>query len=151
MKVQLKKSITVIKREHVAAGNESFSIRRDELINSLDSITSEFDIFDVNELPFCCGIREIGALTNSSYSKTDIQLEVIADLIGHPDADLTTSPISVGINYGLMFTIRTGTPADCAFRDALLEILPFKLIGKGVNTNSNNELETYAIFANTAE
>jgi hypothetical protein len=151
MKVQLKKSITAIRREHVAAGNESFNIRRDELINSLTGITRNFDIFEVGELEYCCGIKEIGGLDNSNYSKTDIQLEVISDLIDHPDADLTTSPISVGINYGLMFTIRTETPSDCDFRDALLEILPFKLIGEGINTNSNNELETYALFENIAE
>lgn len=149
MKVQLKKSITAIRKEHVAAGNASFSIRRDELKESLEDIVG--DSFNSDTSPFCCGINEFGELHISNKSKTDIQLEVIALLLEHDDADVSTSPISVGINYGLMFTIRAGTPSDWAFRDALLEILPFKLIGKGVNTNSGNELETYAIFANTEE
>lgn len=151
MNVSLLRSITSIQRA-LPIGQKLNSIRRDAIYDSIQNYDVSFSMSS-QELPHCCGITELGNFSNATFVE-DMQISLLERLIdiSNTDLDETTTPISINLPYGIMFTVVVSTERGVvsengiAIRDAFLGILPFKLIGRGVNPNSDNILETYAIL-----
>ena len=146
MKVQLLRSITSIQRA-LPEDSKLNSTRRNEIYNSLESYESNFRV-EVADLEHTCAISELGNFDVFSTTE-DVQLAVLKDILDENDLgtslDTTTSPISLEFPYGLIFTIIDDENGRNT-RDAILGILPFKLIGKGVSTKTSNSLETWGLF-----
>lgn len=144
MKVQLLRSITSINRA-LPAGNKLASTRRNEIVGALGRYSTNFSLGAI-ELANTCGIRELGDFEDFENIE-DTQVAILATLLCKEDVtlDTTTSPISLEFPYGLIFTIIDDVNGR-NIRDAILGILPFKLIGKGVSTKTSNPLETYGLF-----
>jgi len=143
MKVQLLRSITSIQRALPRTEKLSSTIR-----TTLSDVIDEYDhnfAMRADTLPYTCGIIELGGF--ETFTTTEqVQLQTINRLLlGDCKLDVTTSPISIDIPYGVTFTI-IDNENDRNIRDAILGILPFKLIGKGVSTKTNNPLETWGLF-----
>lgn len=142
MKVQLLRSITSIQRA-LPEGSKLNSTKRNEIYNSLESYESNFRV-EVTDLEHTCAISELGNFDVFSTTE-DVQITVLRSLITEEALDTTTSPISLEFPYGLIFTIIDDENGRNT-RDAILGILPFKLIGKGVSTKTSNSLETWGLF-----
>ena len=142
MKVQLLRSITSIQRA-LPEDSKLNSTRRNEIYNSLESYESNFRV-EVADLEHTCAISELGNFDVFSTTE-DVQITVLRSLITEEALDTTTSPISLEFPYGLIFTIIDDENGRNT-RDAILGILPFKLIGKGVSTKTSNSLETWGLF-----
>ena len=142
MKVQLLRSITSIQRA-LPEDSKLNSTRRNEIYNSLESYESNFRV-EVADLEHTCAISEFGNFDVFSTTE-DVQITVLRSLITEEALDTTTSPISLEFPYGLIFTIIDDENGRNT-RDAILGILPFKLIGKGVSTKTSNSLETWGLF-----
>lgn len=142
MKVQLLRSITSIQRA-LPEDSKLNSTRRNEIYNSLESYESNFRV-EVADLEHTCAISELGNFDVFSTTE-DVQITVLRSLITEEALDTTTSPISIEFPYGLIFTIIDDENGRNT-RDAILGILPFKLIGKGVSTKTSNSLETWGLF-----
>lgn len=143
MKVQLLRSITSIQR--ALPRNEKLSSTiRTALLDVIDEYDHNFAM-RAGTLPYTCGIIELGGF--ETFTTTEqVQLQTINRLLlGDCKLDVTTSPISIDIPYGVTFTIIDNENGR-NIRDAILGILPFKLIGKGVNTRTNSPLETWGLF-----
>ena len=142
MKVQLLRSITSIQRA-LPEDSKLNSTRRNEIYNSLESYESNFRV-EVADLEHTCAISELGNFDVFSTTE-DVQITVLRSLITEEALDTTTSPISIEFPYGLIFSIIDDENGRNT-RDAILGILPFKLIGKGVSTKTSNSLETWGLF-----
>ena len=142
MKVQLLRSITSIQRA-LPEDSKLNSTRRNEIYSSLESYESNFRV-EVADLEHTCAISELGNFDVFSTTE-DVQITVLRSLITEEALDTTTSPISLEFPYGLIFTIIDDENGRNT-RDAILGILPFKLIGKGVSTKTSNSLETWGLF-----
>ena len=144
MKVQLLRSITSIQR--ALPGDEKLrSTRRDEIYSSIEDYDFNLGVA-ISELPYTCAVWELGEFDDFETPE-DAQIAILNRLLRTADAtlDTTTSPISIEFPYGLIFTIIDNENGR-NIRDAILGILPFKLIGKGISTRTNNPLETWGLF-----
>ncbi len=145
MKVQLLRSITSIQRA-LPEGSKLNSTKCNEIENSILGFDAGFSL-ETSVLEHTCAIIELGSFDDFTIIE-DVQLAVLKDILDEnlgTSLDTTTSPISLEFPYGLIFTIIDDENGRNT-RDAILGILPFKLIGKGVSTKTSNSLETWGLF-----
>lgn len=111
--------------------------------------------FSSDEVPYCCGVIELGDFSISRdakrFSKELNLLSVLSALLGLNFFSIIQEPkkrAKITYPYSILFTVIEGKPDQEMVCDLLTSLLPFRLIAKGKNDNSNKLLRTYILNPN---